>query len=162
MHEKRRSTVMQHRRTPNQATYEVDDMANENDTANPTRKRRNQPNPTAAPRAAAATSDFPQPPLPPPRTLEEAIERVRTLMLEVRAMLHCLSEVLQYSDDNDGVMHSEVAEAAARWINDSAADLDPVKLRPLIEAIKKREDESGSGGSGLYQVREQAAVYRVA
>ncbi len=77
-------------------------------------------------------------------------------------MLHCLSEVLQYSDDDDGVMHAEVAHAAARWVNDSAADLDMVKLRPLIEAYRKREDESGSGNSGLYQVREQTAVYRVA
>jgi hypothetical protein len=115
---------------------------------------------TAESRAAAATSDFAPP--PPPQTLEEAIERVRSLLLDVRAMLHCLSEVLQYSDDNDGVMHAEVAEAAARWINDSAADLDMVKLRPLIEAIRKRDDESGSGSSGLYQVREQTAVYRVA
>lgn len=87
---------------------------------------------------------------------------MRSLLLDVRAMLHCLSEVLQYSDDNDGVMHAEVAEAAARWINDSAADLDLVKLRPLIEAVRKREDDSGSGSSGLYQVREQTAVYRVA
>jgi len=70
--------------------------------------------------------------------------------------------VLQYSDDDDGVMHAEVAEAAARWINDSAADLDLVKLRPLIGAFRKREDESGSGGACLYQVREQAAVYHAA
>lgn len=77
-------------------------------------------------------------------------------------MLHCLSEVLQYSNDDDGVMHAEVADVAARWINDSAADLDLVKLRPLIDATRKREDESGSGGACLYQVREQTAVYRVA
>jgi hypothetical protein len=77
-------------------------------------------------------------------------------------MLHCLSEVLQYSDDNDGVTHAEVADAAARWINGAAADLDMVKLRPLIEAIRKRDDESGPGGSGLYQVREHTPVYRVA
>ena len=137
-------------------------MGNQDDTANPTRKRRNQLKHTAEPRASHAASDSAPPPLPPPQTLEEAIERVRTLLLEVRAMLHCLSEVLQYSDDNDGVIHAEVAEAAARWINDSATDLDMVKLRPLIEAIRKRDDESGSGNSGLYQVREQTAVYRVA
>jgi hypothetical protein len=59
--------------------------------------------------------------------------------MEVRAMLHCLSEVLQYSDDNDGVMHAELAGAAAGWINESASDLDMVKLRPLIEAIRKRD-----------------------
>ncbi|WP_116808013.1 hypothetical protein [Steroidobacter cummioxidans] len=138
-------------------------MANQDDTAKRTRGRRNQCNPTADTRAVAAASDFaPLPQQQQPQTLEEAIERVRTLLLEVRGMLHCLSEVLQYSDDDDGVMHAEVAHAAARWVNDSAADLDMVKLRPLIEAYRKREDESGSGNSGLYQVREQTAVYRVA
>ena len=52
-------------------------------------------------------------------------------------------------------MHAEVAEAAARWINDSAADLDPVKLRPLIGAIRKRDDELGPGRAGLFQVRNR-------
>jgi len=53
-------------------------------------------------------------------------------------------------------------DAAARWINDSAADLDRVKLLPLIEAVRKRDDGSGPGNSGLYQVREETAVYRAA
>lgn len=137
-------------------------MADQDDTAKPTRGHRNQLKHTAETRAADAAWDAAQPKLPPPQTLEEAITRVRTLLLEVRAMLHCLSEVLQYSDDNDGVMHAEVADAAARWINDSAADLDLVKLRPLIEAIRKRDGEPGSGNSGLYQVREGTVVYRAA
>ena len=143
-------------------------MADQDDTAKPTRKRRNQLKQTPESHAAGAAFDSAAPPLPPPQTLEEAIERVRTLLLEVRAMLHCLSEVLQYSDDNDCVMHAEVAHAAARWINDSVADLDMVKLRPMIEATRKRgygspgDDESGPVGSGLYQVREETAVYRVA
>jgi hypothetical protein len=100
--------------------------------------------------------------------LEEAINRVRALLMDVRSMLHCLSEVLKYSDDNDGVMHADVAEAAARWVNDAATDLDMVKLRPLIETPRKSsygtpgDNESGPGGSGLYQVREPTPVYRVA
>lgn len=77
-------------------------------------------------------------------------------------MLHCLREALQDSDDGDGVMHAEVAHAVAKWIDDSSADLDLVKLRPLIESTRKREGESGAGSSDLYQVREQTAVYRVA
>lgn len=143
-------------------------MADQDDTSKPTRRRHNQSKHKLEARASGAAFDSAAPPLPPPQTVEEAIERVRTLLLEVRAMLHCLSEVLQYSDDNDGVMHAEVAHAAARWINDSVADLDMVKLRPLIEAARNRgygspgDGESGSGGSGLYQVREETAVYRVA
>lgn len=146
-------------------------MADQNDTAKPTRRRRNhtaEPCVTDAASNSASLLGAEPPPLPPPQTLEEAINRVRALLLDVRSMLHCLSEVLQYSDDNDGVMHAGVAEAAARWVNDAAADLDMVKLRPLIEALRKRgygtpsDNESGAGTSGLYQVREQTAVYRVA
>jgi hypothetical protein len=141
---------------------EVDDMADQDDTAKPTRGRRNQTKRTAETRASGAAWNSPSLPLPPPQTLEEALARVRALLLDVRSMLHCLSEVLQYSDDNDGVMHAEVAEAAARWVNDSAADLDPVKLQPLIEALRKRDDEPGPGNSGPFQVREPMAVYRAA
>lgn len=137
-------------------------MADQDDTSKRTRGRRNQSQRTAEARASAAAWNDPPPPLPPPQTLEEAIGRVRALLLDVRSMLHCLSEVLQYSDDNDGVIHAEVAEAAARWVNDSAADLDMAKLRPLIEAIRKGDGDSGSGGSGLCQVREPTVVYRVA
>lgn len=137
-------------------------MANQDDTAKPTRGRRNQLKQTEGARAADAAWAAAQPELSPPQTLEEAIDRVLALLLEVRAMLQCLSDVLQYSDDNDGVMHAEVADAAARWINDSAAGLDMVKLRPLIEAARKHDDDSSPGGSGLYEVREQTAIYRVA
>ncbi len=36
-------------------------------------------------------------------------------MLEIRAMLHCLSDVLLYADDDDTVMHAEVAKSTAGW-----------------------------------------------
>jgi len=137
-------------------------MADKDDIAKPTPRRRNVRTRTAKMRAADAAWAAAQPEMPPPQTLEEAINRVRALLLDVRSMLRCLSEVLQYSDDNDGVMHAEVADAAARWVNDSAADLDMAKLGPLIEAMRKRADESGAGNAGPYQVRERAAVYRVA
>ncbi len=78
-------------------------------------------------------------PPPPPATLEEAIERVRTHLMEGRAMLHCLSEVLLYADDPDSVTHAEVAQTISRWINYSAEQLDLVKLRPLIEAIRRAQ-----------------------
>jgi len=143
-------------------------MADQDDTSKPARRSRKQVNQRAEARVAGAAFEPALPALPPPQTLEEAIERVRTLLVEVRAMLLCLSEVLQYSDDIDGVMHAEVAHAAARWISDSAADLDMVKLRPLIHAARMRgygspgDDESGPGDSGLHQVREETAVYRAA
>lgn len=139
-------------------------MAEQDDTSKSTRRRRNKPEPGSTPAALAATDSdlFPgaEPP-PPPRTLEEAVERVRTHLMEGRAMLHCLSEVLLYADDPDSVTHAEVAQAISRWINYSAEQLDIVKLRPLIEAIRQRTDkpEGDSANVPPYQVREPTVVY---
>ena len=141
-------------------------MATDDDTSKPRHSRRNQPQTTAASVDAAplAATDLP-PPAIPPRTLEEAIENVRTLMLQVRAVLHCLSDVLLYADDDDSVMHAEVARSTAGWANHAAAELDLVKLRPLIEAIRQRgggtpgEGEQELTDLGSNQVREPRPVY---
>lgn len=139
-------------------------MADLDDTSKPTRRRRNKPEPGSAP-AALATPEadlFPgAEPLPPPSTLEEAVERARTHLMEGRAMLHCLSEVLLYAEDPDSVTHAEVAQTISRWINYSVEQLDLVKLRPLIEALKQRKDEpqGDSGSHPPYQVREPTVVY---
>ena len=139
-------------------------MADQDDTSKPTRRRRNKPEPGSAPPALATSdSDLLAAQLPPPRTLEEAVERVRTQLMEGRAMLHCLSEVLLYADDADSVTHAEVAHCIARWINYSAEQLDLVKLQPLIDALRQRTDEpqGDSGNYPPYQVREPTVIYRV-
>ena len=114
-------------------------MATTDDTSKHRRSRRNQQQQTtAAPRAVMLVSAAElQPTMPKARTLEEAIENVRTLMLQMRGLLHCLSEVLLYADDDDSVMHAEVAYSASGWANLAAAELDLVKLKPLIETIKQ-------------------------
>jgi hypothetical protein len=163
---------------PHQPKQEID-MATDDDTSKPRRSRRNRPKTTATPRGSAslAAADLPSPEAPlratidlppldaPPRTLEEAIENVRTLMLQVRAVLHCLSDVLLYSDDDDAVMHAEVARSTAGWANLAAEELDLAKLKPLIEAIRHRgggtSGEGESNNSGLYQVREPRPIYLV-
>ncbi len=152
-------------------------MATKDDTANPTRGRRNQPNravdtPTAltaldaAPLRGETLGKRP----PPPTTLEAAIEAVRTQLLEGRAMLRCLSEVLLYADDADSVMHADVAQAIGKWINDAAEQLDLTKLQPLIDVFRQRDggasgNEAAAGYPGdppPYQgVREPMAVYCV-
>jgi hypothetical protein len=170
--QRRHSTVLSHRRTPDHATIVEDDMAEKDDTSNVTRRRRrNRADPVAAVPVLATSDSDPPPagdPPPPPRTLEEAIENVRTLLREARGMLHCLSEVLTYADDPDSGLHAEVAHAAARWISDSTDQLDLVKLRPLIEAARQRgggtsgnDEPQGDAGSFPYQVRESSVVYRV-
>ena len=132
-------------------------MAIRDNTSNPRRSRRNPPQIAAAP-------ELP-PPVIPPRTLEEAIENLRTLTLQLRAVLHCLSDVLMHAEDDDAVMHAEVARSASEWAGFAAAELDLAKLRPLIEAIRQGgggdpgEGEPDLTNHGRYQVREPRPVY---
>jgi hypothetical protein len=105
----------------------------------------------------------------PPRTLEEVIEYERTLLLQVRSILHCLYEVLLYADDDDSVMHAEVAQTAARLLNESAVRLDAVNLQPLIEAVRKGsgaetayEDKRDVTRDGPHQVKEAVPMYLAA
>jgi hypothetical protein len=56
--------------------------------------------------------------------IAEAIEHERVELLQIQAMLKCLYEVLLYADDDDSVMHADVANVCARLINDSVGRLD--------------------------------------
>ena len=137
-------------------------MANPDDTSKPTRSRRNQPKASAAPPSSAPPVDSTPP--TPSLTLEEAIENERTVLLQAYAMLHCLYEVLLYADDDDTILHAEVAHTAARLINDSVERLDLVNLRPLIEAFRQSGagaplDDEPNPGLVPYQVREPSPVY---
>ena len=89
-------------------------MATSNDTSKRRGSRRNQTQKAAASGGVVLVpaADI-VPPMREAHTLEEVIENVRTLMMQVRGLLHCLSEVLLYSDDDDAVMHAEVARSAA-------------------------------------------------
>ena len=133
-------------------------MASNKYTTHPHRSRRNPPQ-------TAAAAELPPPEIPP-RTLEEAIENVRTLTLQLRAVLHCLSDVLLCADDEDSMMHAEVARSASEWASFAAAELDLTKLTPLIDAVRRRGGSPGEGGpepaaGQIYQVREPMAVYQV-
>lgn len=118
-------------------------MANTDDTSNQRRKPRNQPTPPAVeqsaeatPVATAAESPGQSVSAKEPLTLKEVIEHERSLLLEIRAMLHCLHEVLLYAEDDDTVLHAEVAQTASRLINESVARLDWVNLKPLVDALR--------------------------
>jgi hypothetical protein len=67
----------------------------------------------------------------PPVSLSEAIEHERSELMQIQAMLKCLYEVLLYADDDDSVMHADVANVCARLISDCVARLDAVRLRTL-------------------------------
>ncbi|WP_331070086.1 hypothetical protein [Steroidobacter sp.] len=99
--------------------------------------------------------------------MEEAIGNARSLMVQLRGVLHCLSDVLLYSDDDDAAMHAEVARSMSDWAQLAAAELDPAKLRPLIEAIRRRddgmpgEDEPAPDRRKPHQVKEPMLTYLV-
>jgi hypothetical protein len=63
---------------------------------------------------------------PLPTTLTEAIEAEREHLLQVQAMARCLYEVLLYSDDDDGVMHADVAQVIARLIRETVSRLERI------------------------------------
>jgi hypothetical protein len=58
----------------------------------------------------------------------QAIEHERVELMQIQAMLKCLYEVLLYADDDDSVMHADVANVCARLINDSVGRLDKLLM----------------------------------
>lgn len=65
----------------------------------------------------------------PAASLEEAIEHERVHLMQIEAMLKCLYEVLLYADDDDTIMHADVANVAARLIDDCVARLEHILRR---------------------------------
>lgn len=75
--------------------------------------------------------------------LEETIEAERTRLLQVHSVLHCLYEVLLYAEGEEAMTYAEAAHLAAMLIDDAVARLDPVKLKPMIEAIQRSAKAEG-------------------
>jgi hypothetical protein len=128
-------------------------MANTDDTSKKT------PSPTATTASAESSK------------LEQAIDAERARLLQVHSVLHCLYEVLLYADGEDTVTYAEAAHLAAMLIDDVVVNLDPVKLKPMIEAIQRSARLEGryappepkglqlGGGKDDDAVREPRAVY---
>jgi len=73
-----------------------------------------------------------------------AIEYERVELMQIQAMLKCLYEVLLYADDDDSVMHADVANVCARLINESVSRLGDLLMR-------------GGGGNSSNEVDESAS-----
>jgi hypothetical protein len=96
--------------------------------------------------------------------LEQAIDAERARLLQVHSVLHCLYEVLLYADGEDTSTYAEAAHLAAMLIDDVVVNLDPVKLRPMIEAIQRTARMEGRYAPPEPRddaVREPRAVYIV-
>jgi hypothetical protein len=81
----------------------------------------------------ANTDDAPKTQTP----LEQAIDAERARLLQIHSVLHCLYEVLLYAESEEAATYAEAAHLAAMLVDDVVANLDPLKLRPMIEAIQR-------------------------
>jgi len=120
-------------------------MTNTDDTSKKT--------PSSTPGVSAETSK-----------LEAALNTERARLLQVHSVLHCLYEVLLYADGEDASTYAEAAHLAAMLIDDVVVNLDPVKLRPMIEALERKARAEGRYAPPEPRddaVREPRAVYIV-
>jgi len=83
--------------------------------------------------------------------LEQHIESERRRLLQVHSVLHCLYQVLLYAEGEDVMMYAEAAHLAAMMVDESATQLDSMRIKPLIDAMKM---ESGGHGGGGFSLRE--------
>lgn len=96
--------------------------------------------------------------------LEQTIESERAKLLQARAVLKCLYEVLLYADGDEAITYAEAAHLAATVIDESVERLDSVRLLPLINELQAGRDyelpaerlHSGIPGNRVEDVR---AVY---
>lgn len=69
-----------------------------------------------------------RPMAPDPNTpLDELLEAERITLMQICSMMRCLKELLLYSDDDDGTMHSDVADVSSRLLDDSISRLEVIK-----------------------------------
>jgi hypothetical protein len=71
--------------------------------------------------------------------------------MKAHGVLHCLYEVLLYAEGEDAVLYAEAAHLASIMVDESVAQLDSTRIKPLIDALKI---ESGGHGGGGFMVRE--------
>lgn len=100
--------------------------------------------------------------------LELFIEAQRKRLLQAHSVMHCLYEVLLYSEGEEAVTYAEAAHLAAMLVDDCIEQLDSTRLRPMIEALKRAKpeghtypmrEEGLTDGGGDDQVREPRVVY---
>jgi streptomycin 6-kinase len=67
--------------------------------------------------------------------LEKAIHKQREQLLQAHGVLTCLYEVLLHEDGETAASYAQAAYVARRLIDASAADLDSVRISPLLDAL---------------------------
>jgi hypothetical protein len=89
--------------------------------------------------------------------LERFLDIQRRKLLQAHSVMHCLYEVLLYAEgEEDAVRYAEAAHLAAMLVDDVVEQLDPARIQPMIEALKRSAKAENGGGD---QVREPNVVY---
>lgn len=92
--------------------------------------------------------------------LECAIEAERLRLLQARAVLKCLYEVLLYRDDEESVVHAETVDVAVTLLSECIDRLDRVRLRPLFEAqVRSRPHAARDAGVPHNKVEDAPPRY---
>ncbi len=69
--------------------------------------------------------------------IEQTLEAERARLIQIHSVVHCLYEVLLYADGEDAGAYAEAAHLAAMLIDDVVVQLDPIRIKPLIEAVQR-------------------------
>lgn len=93
------------------------------DTTDDTSKKQPASEPSAV---AAATA-----------RIEQTLEAERARLMQIHSVVHCLYEVLLYADGEEAGPYAEAAHLAAMLIDDVVVQLDPIRIKPLIEAVQR-------------------------
>ena len=96
-------------------------------------------------------------------SLDAAIERERVQLMQIQAMVKCVSEVLLYADDDDSTMHADVAKVSARLLIESVTRLEILRMqvRQLVEAASEQAEATSLDTipPGMHQVKEGRPLY---
>lgn len=88
-------------------------------------------------------------PSTPDQMLAHLIETQRARLLQAHAIMICLREVLLYAEGDDAVIYAEAANAAALLANSVAEELDSVRLRPVLNALRLERAYQPAPARGL-------------
>jgi hypothetical protein len=69
--------------------------------------------------------------------LEQTFEAERARLIQVHSVIHCLYEVLLYAEGAEAGTYAEAAHLAAMLIDEVVVQLDPVRIKPLVQAVQR-------------------------
>ena len=88
-----------------------------------------RPDNTSKPRAGRKHNAADAPSSAPRTPQQQRIEAQRAQLLQARGVLICLYEVLLHAEGDNAICYAEAAHVAANLVNNSAEELDSVRLR---------------------------------